>query len=365
MDLTTNNGKQAQEERENETNDVDPLNEQMNSLLRVANGQTNRPARERRFSDGAPASSAVDDSADVRSRDGTRWLPSPTEQSHRIGLGSSSSPSKTQLLIRKLLKRHACTAAVCAVLKVFDTTELLELILSYLDTKDVLDLRRTSCKWKATIETSPSLRLHFFTYPQWSRPPSDFQLLPLKLPGLSIVRGSPIDKGQWIRISMTPETARRIVPHPRPDRRVRSRSIFEGLRGGLGRSSKSEDDSWPKNKSTRTVTDASQYDELFVTQPPLLGMQAFIILPNADLDDDNYRSDDDVADPEFRPCAKLSCDAGITLGWLAETAQSLFNSQKSGPSNMDGARVVFKAIMSFTSPEHPRKRGNSRIVTRL
>ncbi|KAK0336801.1 hypothetical protein LTR59_007789 [Friedmanniomyces endolithicus] len=99
------------------------------------------------------------------------------------------------------------------------------------------------------------------------------------------------------------------------------------------------------------------YGSLHITQPPTLGMQAFIIdLVTAT----DPGSSDDKADVKLpAPCAKLSCDAGITLGFLAETAESLLppGSEKS---------VMFKAIVSFSKSEPvPRKRGVARSVTKI
>ena len=158
----------------------------------------------------------------------------------------------------------------------------------------------------------------------------------------------------------------RISPDPQPTKRVRSRSIFEGLRGGLGsRGSFGSDDTWPRIRPTVNTT--VQYEELFVTQPPVLGMQAFIVYLDKDENKQNFDEDgDETSDDELRACAKLSCDAGIALGFLAETAQSLLNSQKAGPSNAKDVRVVFKTIMSFCGPEQaPKKRNRTRTVTPL
>ncbi|KAK3700912.1 hypothetical protein LTR37_015715 [Vermiconidia calcicola] len=263
------------------------------------------------------------------------------------------------------LVRHSCASAICAVKRVFETTELLELLLSFFDTQDVLASRRTSKHWDATIHQSPNLRLHFFTYGQWSRPGACYQLLPLSIPGLSIELGEAIHLGRWVKVSLTPEAARRVAPDPKPNRRVRSRSIFEGLRGGLGSRSEGASDSWPASKTTSTINSTLQYEDLLITQPPVLGMQAFIILPGAAAIKNNA-TDGLSINTEPRACAKLWCDTGITLGFLAETAQSLIASQKAGPSSVEEATVLFKAIMSFCSPDgEPKKRTNTRSVTRL
>lgn len=349
---------------------IDPLMEQMRSILRLGPRASDPSQRRlRRFSDADRPLGDQPLRAEplaIRSRDGTRWLPAPDEQSHRIGQKRTNStlddPEPSPL---PTLDEHHCKSAICAVTRVFETTELLELIISFLETRDVIGLRRTSRQWDYTIRQSPQLRLHFFTYGQWARPGSQFQLLPLNLPGLSFELGKELHLGRWIIITFTPEAARRISPNPQPTRRVRSRSIFEGLRGGLGSKSYGSNDTWPV--SAPTVNTTVQYEELFVTQPPVLGVQAFIVYFDKDTDEQNVTEvSDESPNDGLRACAKLSCDAGITLGFLAETAQSLLNAQKAGPSNAKDARVVFKTIMSFCDPEQaPKKRTRTRTVTPL
>ena len=349
---------------------VDPLMEQMRSVLNLVprmNDQSRR--RERRFSDTDRPTSAMPsvrpESIAVRSKDGSRWLPAPDEQSHRVGLGSSDIDQPVAAQLWQPLERHTCPNSVCSMRRVLDTTELLEIVLGFLETKDVLSLRRTSKHWHSVVEQSPQLRLHFFTYGQWNRPGSQFKPLPLSVAGMVIERGPEVHLGSWIKVSFTYEAARRIVPEPKPSRRIRSRSIFEGLRGGLGSRAQKSDDAWPESKATQTVHSTLQYEDLLVCQPPLSSMQAFIILPNAAGDEDGgVENSEGLNGPPA--CAKLSCDAGITLGFLAETAQSLLASQTSGPSSVGEARVLFKAIMSFVEPDQaPRKRNNTRGVTRI
>ena len=150
----------------------------------------------------------------VRSRYEPRRLPTGDEETD-VAAEPPETPS---------LPQHECSAANCAVAKVFETAELLEAILCFLDTKDVLELRRTNKQhWNATVHSSPYLRLHFFTYRQWERPSAEYQLLPLSLPGVEIRLDEPIHLGQWIEVTITLEAAKRICPEPK--QRVRSRSI--------------------------------------------------------------------------------------------------------------------------------------------
>ncbi|RMY55901.1 hypothetical protein D0865_03928 [Hortaea werneckii] len=365
---------------------VDPLLEQMSGLLRL----THRPStpsevrqRLRRFSDADQLPSNLEpETLAVRSRDGNRWLPKPAEQTeihgsrNRAGssllasgirqdadFNNSSDPNETS-------DPHNCLSATCSLREVFRTTELLELILSFIETKDILAQRLTSKQWASTIIASPQLKLHFFYYPQFTRPADEFILLPLSLPGLLIQQGEPLHLGRWIHISMTEAAAKAICPFDStPKKRLRSRSFFEGLRGGLGARAGSSNDQWPKTDehAVDSSTGTEGYKDLFVAQPPVVGMQAFIYTNFTSPTEND--SDTDASTKHPCACAKLSCDAGITLGFLAETAQSLLRSRQAEPASSAAAkdvRVVFKAIVSFTKGESaPRKRGASRRISRI
>ncbi|KAI7303280.1 hypothetical protein KC315_g15759, partial [Hortaea werneckii] len=357
----------------NHDTSVDPLLEQMSGLLRL----THRPStsskvrqRPRRFSDADQLPSNLEpETLAVRSRDGSRWLPKPAEQTEIHGsrnrAGSSLLASGTKQDVdfnnssdpNETPNPHNCLSATCSLREVFRTTELLELILSFIETKDILAQRLTSKQWASTIIASPQLKLHFFYYPQFTRPADEFILLPLSLPGLLIQQGEPLHLGRWIHISMTEAAAKAICPFDStPKKRLRSRSFFEGLRGGLGARAGSSNDQWPKtdehavDSSTGTEgVSALQYKDLFVAQPPVVGMQAFIYTNFTSATENDSDTDDSTKHP--CACAKLSCDAGITLGFLAETAQSLLRSRQAEPASSAAAkdvRVVFKAIVSFT-----------------
>ncbi|KAK3642218.1 hypothetical protein LTR56_001197 [Elasticomyces elasticus] len=300
----------------------------------------------------------------VRSSDGSRWLPAPVEQSHRYGSPPKPDTDNTVAVVPELappLEPHTCNAAVCAVAKVFETTELLEVILAFLESKDICSLRRTSPVWNATINTSPELRLHQFYYPQFTRPASGFQLLSLILQGLTIDLGEPIHRGQWISVSLTLDAANTIVPNA-SGRTLRSSSIFGGLSGGQASRQGSSRAIWiaPSRSPPKPATAGSRlrYSDLYITQPPILGIQAFIIAPSDALSGEGGED----CTPELIACAKLSCDAGITLGFLAETVKALLASSK----HEVGVKVLFKAIVSFPQSEiAPRKRGVARSVTRI
>lgn len=342
-------------------NTADPLLEQMTSILRLA-GPSSTQRRERRYSDAdRPRSTTGDpiarpDPVAILSTDGSRRLAAPDEQSHPKGSGISTGNSAEPPQERDA-EQHTCTAAVCSVVKVFQTTELLELIFNFLEFRDVLSLRTASRHCQSVVQESKHLRLQFFREGQWRRPHAQFQLLPLSLPGVTIDRGVEIDLGQWIEVSFTPEAARRIAPEPKPTKRVRSRSIFEGLRGGLG--TRAPDDPWPAKNPTPSVSRTLEYEDLLIAQPPVLSMQAYIVNPKVATN--NPEGEEVDSGPPAR--AKLWCDSGITLGVLAETVQSLL-ARNHGRSNADDVKVLYKAIMSFSAPDQaPRKpRGNEKTV---
>ncbi|KAK4579911.1 hypothetical protein LTR86_000112 [Recurvomyces mirabilis] len=357
---------------------MDPLVEQMNSISlsdRMA-GAHREPNRPRRHSEtGRSTTTAVSLPSEpivVRSKDGSKWLPAPEERAYRYGGPANNSANSNDTAdvpnVESVVLPHACDATECAVAKVSATIELLELIITYLPTKDIMEQRRTCQRWRETIATSPELRLHSFYYPRFCQPPSTFDLLPLSFSGLSIELGEELHLGRWIIVRLTLGAARAISPH-QPGKRVRSRSIFEGLRGGLGsRASGPSDSDWPWPEPTVAAgTSRLQYKDLFITQPPIVGGQAFT--PPVDHQGpgdgglpDSWEDDEEEETPPV-PTAKMSCDAGITLGFLAETTQSLLVSTAGAE---DDTVVVFKAIVSFCRSEGAvRKRSTARQVTRI
>ncbi|KAK4549417.1 hypothetical protein LTR36_006414 [Oleoguttula mirabilis] len=374
MDATDNHDTEPLAAESSRDGLVDPLAEQMSSVLRLGSrpaAATREAQLVRRFSDTHRPSTATPGPQPapitVRSRDGLRWLPAPAEQTRTVGSrGADTSEAEPTSTVP--LEPHACNAAICAVTKLFETTELLELTLSFLATKEILTLRRTSSNWNATIQQSPQLRLHMFYYPQFMWPADNFQLLPLSLPGLSVELGEPLPLGRWVEVTFTRDAARKISPDLPQRRPRRSRSIFEGLRGGLGPRAGPSTDLWPtlSGNPAETLNSTLQYEDLFITQPPVVAMQAFILPPAKSAGTRDGHSDDGFSDEEEPAArAKLSCDAGITLGFLAETAQSLLTSNKCAVGE-DGRSIVFKAIVSFcTSDSAPRKRSFARSVTRI
>jgi hypothetical protein len=350
---------------------IDPLMAQMRSILNLGPRASDPSQRlGRRYSDtdrpSVDAAPIGTQSTSILSADGSRRLPAPDEQSERYNLHSTES--QVEAAATEPVAPHICTASACALEKVLETPELLEITLTYLDTADVLNVQRTSKLWHATIHQSPQLRLRFFTYGQYERHGQDHEFLQLKLPGLSILPGEFIHLGRWVTISMTSEAASSIIRNPRP--RVRSRSIFEGLRGGLGLQAQRGGGTWPAdNETVLTASKSLEYEDLFVSQPPLFGMQAYLISnkaqqPNENKEHKGEKNEESQSEPAA--CAKIWCEAGITLGFLAETAQSILASNDPQPSDMADAKVEFKAIMSFTKAKvATKKRSTTRSVVRM
>lgn len=152
---------------------------------------------------------------------------------------------------------------------------------------------------------------------------------------------------------MSARAAHQISPPDVRRRRPRARSIFEGLRGGLG--SRPQNDEWPVRTCKGPVEPLVKTAQLLVIQPPIVGMQAFVTRPAASVASSSTTPPDEQV--EGAACAKLYCEAGINLGFLAETAASLLSSD-------DSASVIFKAIVSFSAPTHDqRKRRPERNIT--
>jgi hypothetical protein len=87
--------------------------------------------------------------------------------------------------------------------------------------------------------------------------------------------------------------------------------------------------------------------DLLITQPPLRAMSAFRIGSNR----------------TSKAHLKMFCDAGITLGFVADVAQDMLKKNKHG----DSYESVFKAIVSFgaQSDAAPRMRSTTRTVTKI
>lgn len=110
-----------------------------------------------------------------------------------------------------------------------------------------------------------------------------------------------------------------------------------------------------------------KYADLFITQPPLKGMQAFLV--------DAQNVTLDTACPKDRRTtapiahAKMSCDAGITLGFLADVTEWMFEKHEKliQVENLGNKVVVFKAIVSYCvqSDAAPRMRSATRTVTEI
>lgn len=271
-------------------------------------------------------------------------------------------------------RQHQCTSPSCSALKVFGTPELLALVLTFLDTSDILISRRVNKTWARAVTDTPQLRMCLFLRPQWLRPPANYMLLDYGIPGLSIQKGDPVDKGQWIEITMNARAAREIVPWA-CSRRTRRDSMALALSRMRSMSVTSNVYSSGAPEGVRTAQALKvKYDELHIMQPPLLGIQAYMIDPDGSdassmgsstgSDSDNDDNDPDASQTPA-PCAKISCDAGINLEFVAEATLALLP-ERGGDPDDDDRQIVFKAIVSFCEPAQSlRKRGTTRSVILL
>jgi hypothetical protein len=269
------------------------------------------------------------------------------------------------------IPQHTCNNSPnnCAALKVLSTPELLEKLLTHLPTKTILSLRHVSKPWHALITTSPSLRLHLFLNPQWRRPSTDFQLLPCTtIPGLTIFRGEPVHLGQWVEVRMTPRAARsisrKIYKRPRP--KLHRGAFAPEIPWVVEEVSGSDDDDDQQQTRSSHLT-PQQTADLLLTQPPLVGVQASVVVANEPREDDDDNDDDNDDDTTSLARSKLACDAGITLGFMAEAANFLLRDLKKseGGSQRQEVVVIFRAIVSFCAQTDgaPRMRGGTRFVT--
>ncbi|KAM0708031.1 hypothetical protein Q7P35_004680 [Cladosporium inversicolor] len=246
--------------------------------------------------------------------------------------------------------------------------EILEHIFTFLPTREVLSLQLVSKKWRSLVNDSPQLSRHLFVEPRWSFPSTKFQLLHLPVPGLVIKRGEPAHLGQWVEVRMnlaaakeTSATLEKIT--------TTAGKIPGTLNGAFLRLSRPfNDDFQTRRSAVRFVPPIlllrPNHADLFITQPPLKGMQAFLV--------DAHGARLEAANPEDTvptAHAKMSCDAGLTLGFLAEVAEWMFEKRKRSLRGEDheGQVAVFKAIVSFCvqSDAAPRMRSATRTVTEI
>nr|POF14900.1 dehydrogenase pate [Quercus suber] len=317
--------------------------------------------RERRRS-AADAPTTIESSSRLtlpscRSRDGMRWLPTPEERVHSVtfaarisneALPSSSSEPQAAL------EPHECCHNVdnCAMVRVLGVPELFRCILGFLDTCSILTMCRVSPEWQATVHASSFLRLHLFVFPQWCKPAFEFEIPPLSMIGMNIERKEANHSGQWIKITLAKEVAQRFAQGSVSRQQFRrSRSIFENVSGRLGPPATASNSSWQAIPHVDPVlSPLIRYEDLYITQPPTTTMQTF-----SDKDsrtDLMTMSDHGIA---LERIAKLSCDAGITIGFVAEAALCLVDTRQSGQN------IVLHAILSFSGPNQaPRRRLGSR-----
>jgi len=240
-------------------------------------------------------------------------LPTPFEVSRMVG-GVPSRPDCNEHAYHnpEAVDVHTCSTSPCAVVKAMHTVELLEHMLSFLPTRQIVVLQTVNKRWCSLIQSSPQLLPHLFIEPRWRHPSKDFQLLRLTtIPGLEIKRGDAVHLGQWVEVRISLGAAQTIA-------------------------ALKDNDAIPSHTA-----------DPLITQPPLRAMSGFRHGSNR----------------TSKTHWKISCDAGITLGFMADVAQDILRKNKHG----DSYKSVFKAIVSFgvQSDAAPRMRSTTRTVTKV
>lgn len=246
------------------------------------------------------------------------------------------------------------------MVRAMDTTEILEHICSFLPTRQLLSLQLVNKTWRSLIWDSPQLSLHLFVLPRWSFPATDFQLLLLAIPGLEIKRGDPVHLGQWVEVRMTLGAAKTITTAAKyvaPS----TKKITHAGNQLVPRPFKC------RSSAVRVMPATPSVPNLLITQPPLKGMHAFLVDAHGVTAEAVIPEDRQITVPTAH--AKLSCDAGITLGFLAEVAEWMFEKRERLLQREDHQNtvVVFKAIVSYyvQSDAAPRMRSATRTVTEI
>jgi hypothetical protein len=137
-----------------------------------------------------------------------------------------------------------------------------------------------------------------------------------------------------------------------------------------------DDDDDRHQASSSSHLSQQQIAGLFLAQPPLVGVQASVVVVGGDASTSQVK-DASAAPKELKQLAhsKLACDAGITLGFMAEAANFLLRDLEllsGGTGSKDGEQqdkevvVVFRAIISFCAQTDgaPRMRSGTRFVTK-
>lgn len=290
-------------------------------------------------------------------------LPQPIEISRIVGRHAH----RRKCLREKAqpLSPHSCDLSDCALVKILGTPEVLENVLVFISTVQLLPLRLVNRTWNSLITESPQLRLHLFVHPRWQHPSTDFWLLSPPIPGIEIKRGDAVHLGQWVEIRMNLAAAQ-AVQSTSGD----STSQTDIIRSSFSANLYSIDPESPRNPSA--LSSLLLYADLMITQPPLKGMQAFLIdVKDSSLCFSSSEAEDTDQQSSAIPVAhsKISCDAGITLGFVADVTRKALEKRRFAGrvEHHKDKVVVFKAIVSYCvqSDAAPKKRSTTRAVTRI
>jgi len=174
---------------------------------------------------------------------------------------------------------------------------------------------------------------------------------------------------------MTPQAARGVSRkiYQRPRRTCKAKRVYlpdEFVDGG-------DDDGDGCASYSPSHLSPQQIADLLLTQPPLVGVQASVVAVGGDEDSRSQdREASDSNEPKELARSKLACDAGITLGFMAEAVNFLLRDLEllsDGEGSEDGKQqrkdvvVVFRAIVSFCAQTDgaPRMRSGTRFVTKV
>jgi hypothetical protein len=182
--------------------------------------------------------------------------------------------------------------------------------------------------------------------------------------------------GQWIEATMTPQAARAISRkiYQRPRKTCKATRVWRSPSPGEEFVDGGDDDEQPASSSSFLTP--QQTSDLLLTQPPLVGVQVSVVVVDGDASTSQVKDGSGIKETKQLAHSKLACDAGITLGFMAEAANFLLRDLElvaggaNGPEDWKKKQevvVVFRAIVSFCAQTDgaPRRRSGTRFVTKV
>ena len=179
---------------------------------------------------------------------------------------------------------------------------------------------------------------------------------------------------------MTPQAARAISRkiYQRPRKTCKAKRIWRSPSPGEEFVDGGDDDGGDGQRaSSSSLLSPQQMADLLLTQPPLVGVQASVVVVDGDASISQAKDASGIKEKKQLAHSKLACDAGITLGFMAEAANFLLrdlelvaggaNGSEDGKKKQEVVVVVFRAIVSFCAQTDgaPRMRSGTRFVTKV